>query len=235
MTIQFNQLFDYQRAEQEFAKEQRARLLNILDDSSAQGIYKALSSEVVFDVALTQGNQTLNLSPLEWSNLSPERRKTMLQESQNAARQGIGFIYGRKNLSGIDKSNSTLENLNQWLNSEDVLAWVRQISGHDDIIAASAQATKYVPGHYLTRHSDVHPVEQRRVAYVISFTPEWHPDWGGLLQFYDNDGTPNISWAPGYNSISLFDVKHIHSVSYVTPFAGANRLSVTGWFRATPL
>jgi len=34
--------------------------------------------------------------------------------------------------------------------------------------------------------------------------------------------------------LSLFDVRHVHSVTYVAPFAGAPRLSITGWFRAGP-
>jgi Rps23 Pro-64 3,4-dihydroxylase Tpa1-like proline 4-hydroxylase len=69
----------------------------------------------------------------------------------------------------------------------------------------------------------------------MSFTRNWHPDWGGLLQYYDDDGTPRDTWAPLFNSMTLFDVRHIHSVTFVTPFSTQPRLSLTGWFRAIPL
>ena len=72
------------------------------------------------------------------------------------------------------------------------------------------------------------------MAYVLSLTERWHPDWGGLLQFFEDNGTPRDAWVPGWNVLSLFDVRHVHSVTYVAPFAGAPRLSITGWFRAGP-
>ncbi|WP_338456665.1 2OG-Fe(II) oxygenase family protein [uncultured Alteromonas sp.] len=37
---------------------------------------------------------------------------------------------------------------------------------------------------------------------------------------------------PEFNTLSLFDVKHIHSVTYVTPFAKQPRYALTGWIKA---
>ncbi len=90
--------------------------------------------------------------------------------------------------------------------------------------------TRYTAGQYLTRHSDNITEEGRRVAFVFSFSRAWHPDWGGMLQFYEGDGTPRDAWMPEFNTLALFDVRHIHSVSYVAPFAAATRYSLTGWF-----
>jgi Rps23 Pro-64 3,4-dihydroxylase Tpa1-like proline 4-hydroxylase len=53
-----------------------------------------------------------------------------------------------------------------------------------------------------------------------------------LLQFFEDDGTPRDAWAPQFNSMSLFDVRHVHSVTFIAPFALEPRLSLTGWFRA---
>ncbi len=97
------------------------------------------------------------------------------------------------------------------------------------------QVTRYRPGHFLTRHNDVVPAEQRRVAYVLGFTPRWHPDWGGLLQFYRQDGVPQDAWAPGFNDLMLFDVHRVHAVTYVTPFAAEPRQAISGWFSAGSL
>ena len=66
----------------------------------------------------------------------------------------------------------------------------------------------------------------------MSFTKDWHPDWGGLLHFFEDNGSPRDFWVPMFNSLTLFDVRHVHSVSYVTPFAKGQRLSLTGWFCA---
>ena len=73
------------------------------------------------------------------------------------------------------------------------------------------------------------------MANVITLRSGWHPDWGGWIKLYEDDGTPRDAWSPGLNVLSLFDVRHVHSVTYVAPYAKAPRLSVTGWFLATPL
>jgi Rps23 Pro-64 3,4-dihydroxylase Tpa1-like proline 4-hydroxylase len=120
-----------------------------------------------------------------------------------------------------------------FLNTPEILGVVSKISGRDDLRSADGQVTAYTPGHYLTRHRDRIDGEERRLAYVLGFTREWHPDWGGLLQFYDDDGSPRDAWAPRFNSLALFDVRHVHAVTYVTPYARKPRLSLTGWFRST--
>ena len=59
---------------------------------------------------------------------------------------------------------------------------------------------------------------------------KWDPDWGGLLQFFDNEGQPTQSNSPGFNTLDLFDVSHVHSVTLVAPYALNPRLAVSGWF-----
>jgi Rps23 Pro-64 3,4-dihydroxylase Tpa1-like proline 4-hydroxylase len=65
-------------------------------------------------------------------------------------------------------------------------------------------------GQYLTRHRDDIEGTTRRLAYVFGFTRRWHPDWGGLLQFYEDDGTPRDAWVPAFNRLSLFAIRHVH-------------------------
>jgi Rps23 Pro-64 3,4-dihydroxylase Tpa1-like proline 4-hydroxylase len=135
--------------------------------------------------------------------------------NEGRTRRGdLGFLYG----------------MFEYLNSPAMLGFIEQITGRRDIVRADAQYTRYSAGQYLTRHRDDIEGTTRRLAYVFGFTRRWHPDWGGLLQFYEDDGTPRDAWAPAFNRLSLFDIRHVHSVGYVTPFAGESRLSLTGWF-----
>jgi len=170
-------------------------------------------------------------------NLSPEDVQNLQQNIHRNASEGCGFLYGRNNITGQhrDKGPALLSEFADLLNSEYMLSLIRDISGYPDIQAASAQATRYLPGNFLTRHNDINREEGRRVAYVMSFTPEWHPDWGGLLQFYQQDGTPRDAWSPQFNTLTLFDVEHVHAVTFVAPYAKIPRFSITGWFRTRPL
>ncbi|MCW8107466.1 2OG-Fe(II) oxygenase [Alteromonas ponticola] len=234
MQIKFNENFDLDAAAVEFQHDKRGRFTDVLDTSNASEIYTGLKS-LSYDLALIHEQRYMSIQPSDWTSMDPQTKQKYITMSHRYASHGEGFIYGRKNLSAGGCGVGSIDAFNKWLNSKAVIAWIKKVSGHDDIVAASAQATRYGPGQFLTRHKDEHQTEQRRVAYVFNFTEKWHPDWGGLLQFYENDGTPRDSWTPGFNTLSLFDVKHIHSVTYVTPFALQPRLSITGWFRATPL
>ena len=119
-----------------------------------------------------------------------------------------------------------------YIGGEEVLSMIRKITSSNDITGAEPQYTRYTPGHFLTRHRDVVPGKGRRIAFVLGMTKDWHPDWGGLLQFYEENGTPRDAWTPRFNVLSIFDVSHIHAVTYVAPFAMVPRLSLTGWFVA---
>ena len=60
---------------------------------------------------------------------------------------------------------------------------------------------------------------------------EWRPDWGGYLNFYDDEGDVVAGYKPRFNALNLFAVPKKHNVTYVPPFAPVGRFAITGWFR----
>ena len=75
-------------------------------------------------------------------------------------------------------------------------------------------------------------IANRLAAYVLSLTPRWRAEWGGLLEFIGADGHIAAGYVPNFNSLRLFRVPINHHVSCVAPFAMAGRYSITGWLRA---
>jgi len=59
----------------------------------------------------------------------------------------------------------------------------------------------------------------------------YFPDWGGYLNFYDDDGDVIAGYRPRFNALNLFAVPQQHNVSFVPPFAAVARYAITGWFR----
>ena len=96
----------------------------------------------------------------------------------------------------------------------------------------SAQGTRYRAGQFLTRHQDREDNENRVCAFVVNLSKNWDSDWGGLLQFHDGADRLVDSFVPYWNTLSLFRVPQSHTVSLVAPWAGADRLAITGWFLA---
>lgn len=118
------------------------------------------------------------------------------------------------------------------LNDEPFLNLMRNITGIRELIKADGQATLYQPNQFLSVHDDSNIAEGRRVAYVMNFcTSEWRPEWGGYLNFHDQQGNVTFGYRPRFNALNLFLVPRAHSVSFVPSFAPIARYAITGWLR----
>lgn len=234
MQIKFNPSLSISDIHQQYQQQKRFRINQVFAQETIESLRRWVSADLPFEAAFVRQNQNFSVPTQQLKMMPAQERQALIQDIYRHANKGIGFLYERVKLPETDGANKNPigDALFNWLNSKNTINVIKQITGFEDIRNASAQLTRYVPGNFLTRHNDVNPEEQRRVAYVISFTQRWHPDWGGLLQFFQQDGTPLEAWSPLYNSMSLFDVNHPHSVTYVAPFAPHPRLSVTGWFLA---
>ncbi len=125
--------------------------------------------------------------------------------------------------------NHFLNRILEWLNTPEVINYFKQLTNDNSIKKINAQATRYLPGHFLTQHTDENLEEGRLYAYVMGFSKEWNPDWGGLLHILDDDKNIVKTLIPEYNTLSIFKVPQNHFVSLVSPFAKKERLAITGW------
>ena len=223
----------------EFSRDGRIRITNVLQPEIAERIREYCLSDVPFEFVYVLDDQPKVSPAREMAGMNREEQLAWQKNLYEMAGKGAGYLYRGYMMVRADTKcdNEKLQYLHdfcRYLNSPEMLQFVSDVSGRNDIKSADAQYTLYTPGHYLTRHRDVVPGRKRRIAYVFGFSKDWHPDWGGLLQFYQDDGTPRDAWTPTFNSLVLFEVRHVHAVTFVAPFALGPRLSMTGWFRALP-
>jgi Rps23 Pro-64 3,4-dihydroxylase Tpa1-like proline 4-hydroxylase len=167
--------------------------------------------------------------------LSPERRMQLSAGINQLAAHGYQFsFYSHPIVHTAQRGESDLlSRFVRWMADEEFLSVMRSLSGLQDIDRVYAQATMYTRGSFLNVHTDEVQVENRRLAYVINLTPRWRPDWGGLLHFDDGEGNVIETFFPHFNSLSLFLVPQNHFVSFVAPYAQAERLAITGWLIAS--
>lgn len=215
----------------------RAQVRSVLTPESADAIHEVLARHTDWGIGWAAGGEKgVNLRGEKLRALLPADRARFGEKAAIAARQGnFAFVYGRYPMVDAYKENwdpgHPLDLLLEHLNAPPMLDFVREVSGIATLVKADAQATLYAPGHFLTHHDDSHAAEGRRVAYVLNFTREWRPDWGGYLLFYDADGDVVAGFRPRFNALNLFLVPERHNVSYVPPFAPVGRFAITGWFR----
>ena len=161
--------------------------------------------------------------------------QALLQALYQRARDDFEFVFDRYRMiearrEGLDPG-LVLHVVVDFLNSPAFLEFAHELTGDDAIRMVSAIAARYRPGHFLKMHNDRAGDEDRAFAYVINLSQGWQSDWGGLLQFLDDDQNVVETFTPHWNSLSLFRVPQMHQVSLVAPWAKEDRYSITGWFR----
>lgn len=120
------------------------------------------------------------------------------------------------------------------ISSPAVLNFMRELTANNTIIKADAQASRYLPGHYLKTHDDsgVSFNQHRIAAYTLSFSKNWQADWGGMLHLQDDMLRVERSYMPEFGTLNVFAVPKQHFVSQVTNYCPEQRLSIVGWLRS---
>ena len=229
-----NSRLDVPALKAEFEKSKRIRIHEFLQRDVISSLVAEFAT-LPWKLFASDGSGVRVIDPNQIAN-DPGKQRVLQTALMNAASQGQGFAYlgfqlKSANLQPI--AGGPVARLRDALASPEVVNVVREITGASDFDGVTAQATQFRQGHFLTRHLDDVSGEQRKHAFVLGLTEGWHPDWGGLLQFFTKQGEPTTSLSPGLNTLDLFEVSHVHSVTFVAPYALAPRCAVSGWFVKT--
>lgn len=221
-----------------FAKTGRVQIRDVLTQESARNLHQVISRQTPWGLAWQAGGDGPHNVPEPELKRMPATQQAAIQQKLSAALQGrdYGFVYAQypmvwAYLQGWAPGGPH-EVVVELINDEPLMSLVRAVTGMDDLIKADAQATLYAPNHFLAAHDDSHVAQGWRVAYVLNLCAEdWRPEWGGYLNFYDEDGDIVQGFRPRFNALNLFAVPQKHDVGYVPPFAPLARYAITGWFR----
>lgn len=218
-----------------FAEQGKLQVENALRPEVADALHHCLHEQVPWALAYRDSYGPQKLWAEELQALSPQARQQLDDEIHEIAADQFQFRYDSYMMVTAYKEKRNpelvLHRVIEQINSAPWLQAMKKITGFDDIRRADAQATRYVSGHFLRQHNDFE-VADRRCAYVINLTRDWSADYGGLLQFLDEEGEVSRTMMPRFNTISMFAVPAEHCVSPVAHFARGARYAITGWLRA---
>lgn len=217
---------------EEYRGHGRIHIQNVLTQASADRLLRCLRDETPYGLCLNAGGEARTLS-----SLTPQQRlECATAVWREVGTAGFRFLFDMHLLSFSGEPYRDPQHywakVVTFLNSGEFLGFAREITGIAGIEFADAQATLYRSGHFLTAHDDNVPGAKRLAAYVMSFTPVWRPEWGGLLEFIDHTSQVDTGYVPGFNTLKIFQVPMTHYVSMVAPYAMGGRYSITGWLRA---
>lgn len=219
-----------------FSNSGRLQVTQFLTPESAQALYRELTESQAWRLAVNRGEQIIDFKPETLADFTPEQWAKLRKAIALGGRYHFQFCYETIRLPKAGEAGAgvppLLAEFTEFMSSPNTVAFMRHVTGAADIDFADAHASRYQPGHFLSAHDDEVGNMGRRAAYVLNLTPEWRPDWGGLLLFHDSQGNIDRGFTPGFNVLNLFRVPQPHSVSRVTPLAAQPRYAVTGWLRA---
>lgn len=226
---------DSRQLRADFKREQRIQVIDFLESQSAQNIYDSLHSQAQWNLAWNLEGEHHDMDYVgvqEWPEPQKQKLEKLIHEQ---AAHDFQYRYAAIPIYDIYQQNLLpghfFNAIYEFINSEPVLKFARDVTGFDKIALADIQATRYSKGHFLTEHDDAVKGKHRLAAYVLNLTPEWKPDWGGALIF-PNENMHAEAWFPKFNVLNIFSVPQKHAVTIVSPFAPVSRYSLTGWFRS---
>ena len=234
--FQLNRNLDADRLALAFRTHGRVRISGFLENPEI--LVDHLSGREDWLQVINARERIFELSRATREKFSDEKRAALDHAVYEEAKDGFQFRFESIRVSD-DRDvriaiDDPLHRFAQWMGSSPVLDFLAAVTGLSDLNFADAQATRFEPGDFLTGHDDEVEGKHRRAAYVLGLTQRWRPEWGGMLMYHGSTDGEMVALPPAYNMLDLFAIPVPHSVSFVTPFAGASRMSVTGWLRALP-
>ncbi len=235
MTFSLNPNLDRSALRDAFRRDGYVHIPEVLAKSEAESLHFMLRSRADWRQVLTTSSGYVELDRPTRAALSPAQSQALDDAVYAQARTGFQYRYESIRVPDDPAerraSVDPLAKLAEWLSTGEMRNFLREVVDALDIGFVDAQATAFGPGDFLTGHDDEITGKNRRAAYVLSLTAAWRIEYGGLLLFHEPGGHVARGLVPSFNSLNIFRVPVMHSVSEVTRAAPYRRYSVTGWLR----
>jgi SM-20-related protein len=226
---------DIDAAAASMAATGRARVEGVLASADAVALHQSLASDPIAWRRSLDNPANVDVTVELFESQPIEEQRRLVDRVHAQATDDFQYLFDRYRIGAARRAQeptpAALDAAYDLFNKPAYLDLARRLTGDDRIAYVDAQATRYLPGHFLNAHDDRNDAAGRLYAYVLNLTPDWQAEWGGLLMFMDAPDSVTEVFVPRFNTLNIFQVPQAHAVSMVTPFAGAPRYSITGWWR----
>ena len=234
--FRLNPALDRAALHAQFAKNRRVQIADLMHADDAAALLAEMRAREDWRQVVNSGDKVFDLDRETRRTFSPEQAEALDQAVYAGARDGFQHRYESIRVPDGEADRRASDDLfarfASWISDGEARTFLRDVTGFDAIDFADAQATAYAPGDFLTAHDDEVAGKKRLAAYVFGLTPRWRVEWGGLLLFHGGDGNVEQGLLPRFNTLNIFAVPQLHSVSMVTRAAPSRRYSITGWLRS---
>lgn len=218
----------------EFAATGRVQIHDFLDEGGAGMLQAEMKRRQDWAQIVNSGDKVYDLDRETRAGMSAEQAAALDDAVFAGARAGFQHRY--ESIRVPDDPAARVASADPFARFATILSegegreFLRAVTGAPYDFA-DAQATAFAPGDFLTAHDDGVAGKGRFAAYVFGLTGPWRAEYGGLLLFHDAAGDIERGLLPRFNTLNIFAVPQLHSVSMVNRAAPYRRYSITGWLR----
>jgi Rps23 Pro-64 3,4-dihydroxylase Tpa1-like proline 4-hydroxylase len=226
-----NPALDLDRLAERFQETGRVRIPAFLGSGSAD-MRDYLEQTDEWIQVINKPGGVLEMELNEWQALGSRRKSVIQRDMYARGARGFQYSYAAIRIpteDELDDDDSPLADFSRFMMSVGLRETVEAIIGSENLHFTDGQATAYGLGDFLTGHDDDVPGRDRVAALVLGMTPVWRLEWGGLLIFHPTPSADALALVPAFNTLDLFAVPVLHSVSQVMPCAEGPRHALTGW------
>lgn len=233
-----NPALDFSALRTALQREGVVRIDDYLPAATANALHRCLDTQVPWDLAYSENSSGRSIPAAELARMTPADIRKRVDPAFAPTGAGFSFIYNSFRVIDAWQSGAhpghPLYVFAEALHAPDHLQRLRALTQRDAIARVDVFAARYLPGHFLTPHDDVHVQQGREVAWILNLSEGWQPEWGGLLHLLDAEGRDvTHTFVPRFNSMVLFYPPRWHFVSQVANFARKPRYTLTGWMLST--
>lgn len=234
MEIELNDKLDWPALAREFQVNKRIQIRDVLKEECAERIWKCLSEETPWRLAYHDGQEPAVLIADDIRAKIPQEIEKLQRGILTRATSKLSYVYEIYPMMDAylakDDPGLFLHRVSEFINSEHYLNFIKTITGVLEIKRGNAHAACYYHNQFLSCQNYYMPDEGCRVASVLNFTKDWKTNWGGYVQFYDDDFNIELGLLSRFNTLTMLLPLQEHSVSFVPPFTGALRYTVATFF-----
>ncbi len=218
-----------------YQEEGKVRIYSLLADGPVQ-LYEYLEAHPEWIHLISTADGALELDPEAKARLSSDEWAAIEAAAHERARTEFQYRYYGLRVPEEDElddedQDDFLIRFARLMQSGEMQDLLQAITGRSGFAFTDGQATAYDVGDFLTAHDDAVEGKERLAAFVYGLTPRWRLEWGGMLLFHGEMDRTADGFTPRFNTLDLFKVPRLHSVSEVTRSATHRRYAVTGWLR----
>ena len=217
-----NPRLDAARLAQRFRATGRVQIADFLGPGEAEALRAELIARDDWALILNAGERVFDIPRSGWREMTDEQRAKLDELVTRSARSGFHYRYELIRVADDTEGRARQRPAVRLHSLHGERGGARLPSAGD---RARRHHLRRRPGddlfagHFLTAHTDDVEGKHRRAAYVLGLSPEWNPEWGGLLMFHDADDNIEEAFTPRMGALRIFSVPVRHSVSYVNPIA----------------